>query len=182
MKLIEIIKIVTQPIPGFELKGLNFELIKAQYLEHYSIEQAQAHDQIIFIIKKQQQIIAAMITTKIDDLELASHKEALMIKRTWCDRQYRRQGLISNLYRLVYNDLGYALISDVEQTPETVQLWDKLRSAWDIKMINLQTKEITKINTTELYGSPKFAMIVESFTNPSFNGIIKDHVFALTED
>jgi hypothetical protein len=180
MKLEEIIKIVSQPVSGIDLtKFKNFKVVKKDYLSHYQVEQGEFEDNLIFVVKKQETIIGAILTIKIDDLALTSHRRPLIIKRTWCSREYTNRGIISNLYRFIYNELKYALISDIEQSPETIKIWDRLRSAWDIKMINMKTKEITKINTTDLYGDSTYALIVESLHDDLYEGAVKDHVFEL---
>lgn len=182
MKLSEIIKIVSQPVPGFDLSKIEvFNTVKENYLGKYTVKLGKFQDQYAFTVLDNDVIIASLITVEIDDLDLS--KTALIVKRTWCNREYRNRGIITNLYRLLYNELGYALVSDIEQSPETIRVWDKLRSAWNVKMIDMKTKEITDINTTELYGDPNKALIVESaMKKNNFSGIIIDHVFGLTED
>jgi hypothetical protein len=180
MKLQEILKIVSQTGLGFDLDIIkNFKKIKDNYLNDFIIEQGSINDQIVFIIKKEQIIVGALVATIIDDLDLESNREVLMIKRTWCKEKFKNKGIISNLYRYIYNDLKYALISDVEQAPETIKIWDRLRSAWNVKMINLKTKEITKIDTTDLYGDDKYALIVEAINDQHFDGVIKDYLFEM---
>jgi len=179
MKLEEILKIISQTGLGFDLDKIkNFKKIKDNYLGEFYIEQGTIDDQFFFIIKKDLQIVGSLVATKIDDLELESKREVLMIKRTWCKQDFRNKGLISNLYRFVYNDLKYALISDIEQSPETIQIWDRLRSSWNIKMINMQTKEISDINAFDLYHDAKYALIVESIDDQLY-GVIKDYLFEM---
>lgn len=180
MKLNEILKIVTQPVPGIDWSKINnLKQIKDRYLDDYSISIGTNKDHFYFIVKLEDKIIAALIAIEIEDLK--RDKQVLMIKRTWVEREFRNKGIISNLYRFLYNVLGYALISDYEQSPETIKLWDKLRSSWDVKMIDLETKEITDINSTELYGNKTKALIVE--TNNLFSSdILNDYIFCLNED
>lgn len=180
MKLSEILKITSQPVPGLDLSPIkNYDLVKDNYLGHYTVHLGVNKDLYAFIVKDQETIIAALIGIEIDDLDVS--KTVLIIKRTWCEREYRNRGIITNLYRLIYNELNYALISDIEQSPETIRIWDKLRSSWAVKMIDMRTKEITDINSTELYGDKNKALIVESERINDFSGVIKDHVFGLNE-
>jgi hypothetical protein len=183
MKLSEIARVVSQPNLGFDLSKIaNFKIVCLGYLQDYTIELGSSGDIKVFIVKKDDSIIAALLLTTIDDLNLPSNKSVLMVKRSWCSPNYRRRGIIVNLYRFIYNTLNFALISDVEQSRETIGLWDKLRDQWPVKMIDLKTHEITDIVPVELYNNYEKALIVESQSIcKKINGL-HDYVFALHED
>jgi hypothetical protein len=85
-----------------------------------------------------------------------------MVVRTWCEKEYRNKGIVTNLYRFLYNDLQYALLSDVQQTPETLSIWNKVKEYWPVRMISLSTGKIEEIDNTKLYDETlDFVLIVE---------------------
>lgn len=143
----------------------HFEEINSDFLNDFIIEKGKHSDNIVFLVKKKEsrEKIAILVCLMISDLRLKSNKKILMIKRTWCNLEFRNKGIITNLYRYVYNSLGFALISDIEQTPETIAVWNKLRDQWPVKMIDCSNGEISEIDEKELYNkSKRFALIVES--------------------
>ena len=178
MKLSEIKQVGTQISHGIKLDDLKGEqLLKDDYLDAYQIWISKLpNDQVSFSVKDGITTIAMLVGVTIDDLKLVSGKVPLMIKRTWCDALFRNKGIITNLYRFLYSDQRFALISDVEQSPESVTIWKKLNALFGAEMIEIKTGNISPIDD-RLYGDSEFAMIIESNTSFIRNSVLKDYVF-----
>lgn len=178
MKLSEIKHVGTQLSHGIKLDDLKGEhLLKDDYLGAYQIWISKLpNDQVSFSVKDGNTTIAMLVGVTIDDLKLKSGKVPLMIKRTWCEVSFRNKGIITNLYRFLYSDQRFALISDVEQSPESVTIWKKLSVLFGAEMIEIKTGDICPIDD-RLYGDDKFAMIIESNTSFIRSSILNDYVF-----
>lgn len=176
-------------------KVQNIEIIKNKYLDDFYIEKGQVGDQIVFFVRSNlgnradgHKLIAFIVGQEISDLQLDSNRKPVMIVRTWCEPKFRNNGIITNLYRYLYTELRFALISDILQTPETVSIWNKVRNYWPVKMIDINTGKIEDIDDVRLYSkNEKLALIVEHIdilkTSPFFkatlanNGILEDYRF-----
>lgn len=189
MKLDEIVKVPSQPGMGIDLSYItNFKVVShphLKFLEDYTIEQGNSGDNYVFVVKKEDVIVAVMGTQMIRMEQ--NPKQVLQVKRTWCSPLDRNKSIITNLYRYVYNTLHFSLISDVVQSPESISIWTKLSTMWSVQMINTQTAEITPIDPTLLYGDRNYALILESdymlFSDTKFrfnyDGIVADYVFVM---
>lgn len=177
-------------------KVINRETVKDKYLNNYYIEQGKINDQLVFFVRlnegdrmKDNKLVAVIVAQEIDDLKTKHNHKPIMIVRTWCEKEYHNKGIITNLYRFLYNEMKFALLSDIQQTPETVSIWNKVREYWPTQMINLDTGEIQEIDDKQLYDpKQKFVLIVERLSelkssSPFFrtmqasNGILEDYQF-----
>ena len=194
-----------QKIPKMDDHGIDFDKVKDvkiinhKYLDNYYIEQGKLKDHLFFLVRlidgdrtNGHKLVAAVVCQEIDDLQTKNGHKPIMIVRTWCEKEYRNKGIITNLYQFLYNTLKYALLSDVRQTPETISIWNKVREFWPTRMINLDDGEIQDIDDKILYDpSKRFVLIVERLkelpvTSPFYkvtqapNGILEDYRFNTT--
>lgn len=196
MKISEIIHIpaqepVQQKLPSIEL----WKLKNTNYLGAFKLFECWQADVCYLIVVDSKEPIAYLICTELTDVKVPSTNGTLMIKRTWCSPNHRRRGIIINLYRYLYNDVNYALIADVEQTPASQAIWKQLVNWWPCYCISTKTLDIeparltpetldavydgTTDHTIIVYGSTR--LVGTAFQVENFDSI-SDHLFLLTED
>lgn len=148
MKLHEIVKLPTQPRAGFQLKHFDTEhakqLTTAENIPVFhcvGIDDPNTH---IYMMKVDDQFVAVLIGQwgHIDN------KPALYIERTATLPQYRRKGLMTALYVALHKKLKYILVSDFEQSPESIKIWQNLAKIYDVKVID--TKTMQKLDYNEV--------------------------------
>ena len=196
-QLTEIEKISSLNNHGIDFSKVDdVKIINQKYLDDYYIEQGKFKDHLFFFVRliegnriEGHKLVAAIVAQEIDDFQTKNNHKSIMIVRTWCEKEYRNKGVVTNLYRFLYNTLKYALLSDVAQTPETISVWNKVRDFLPTQMVNLDTGEIQDIDDKILYDpSKRFVLIVERLkelpiTSPFYkvtqapNGILEDYRF-----
>lgn len=196
-QLTEIEKISSLNNHGIDFSKVDdVKIINQKYLDDYYIEQGKFKDHLFFFVRliegnriEGHKLVAAIVAQEIDDFQTKNNHKPIMIVRTWCEKEYRNKGVVTNLYRFLYNTLKYALLSDVAQTPETISVWNKVRDFLPTQMVNLDTGEIQYIDDKILYDpSKRFVLIVERLkelpiTSPFYkvtqapNGILEDYRF-----
>lgn len=196
-QLTEIEKISSLNNHGIDFSKVDdVKIINQKYLDDYYIEQGKFKDHLFFFVRliegnriEGHKLVAAIVAQEIDDFQTKNNHKPIMIVRTWCEKEYRNKGVVTNLYRFLYNTLKYALLSDVAQTPETISVWNKVRDFLPTQMVNLDTGEIQDIDDKILYDpSKRFVLIVERLkelpiTSPFYkvtqapNGILEDYRF-----
>lgn len=196
-QLTEIEKISSLNNHGIDFSKVDdVKIINQKYLDDYYIEQGKFKDHLFFFVRliegnriEGHKLVAAIVAQEIDDFQTKNNHKPIMIVRTWCEKEYRNKGVVTNLYRFLYNTLKYALLSDVAQSPETISVWNKVRDFLPTQMVNLDTGEIQDIDDKILYDpSKRFVLIVERLkelpiTSPFYkvtqapNGILEDYRF-----
>lgn len=168
--LSEIHKIASIPKHGIDLNQVTgIKIIKNNYLDDYYIEQGKIKDYLVFCVRLSEgdrtyghKLVAVLMCQEVDDLKTKNNHKPVMVVRTWCEKEYRNKGIVTNLYRFLYNELKFAILSDIEQTPETISVWNKVREYWPVQMINLDTGETQDIDDKVLYDQKqRFVLIVE---------------------
>jgi len=139
MKLTEITKITQQTIPGFNLDDFdigkqfgtaeNIPIVKLtpknkSDLEGYALYQ---DDKIIGCIIGRREIIRG---------------ELFVIQRTYVIPTERNKGYITSLYKALYSKYKLKLVSDVDQSPETISVWKKLMKELPVKVLDVKKKKI----------------------------------------
>ncbi|MGI0075936.1 MAG: GNAT family N-acetyltransferase [Nitrosopumilaceae archaeon] len=145
MKLDEIVKVTSQPFPNVKLDLTNAELIghtETVPIYHIKIIGDTSYD--VYALKKDNKFVT-FIMGKWNVLE-GSH--ALYIERTVTLPRYRNKGLITALYKGLYVELKYKLVSDNEMSPESISVWKKLSKVLPVKVFNTETKKTTDMKTT----------------------------------
>lgn len=179
-------------------KAINIEIIKKKYLNDFYIERGRVNDQWVLFVRKldgdrtdEHELVAFLVYQDIDDFKPKNGHKLIMVVRTWCESDFRNKGIITNLYRFLYNELQFAVLSDVHQTPETISIWNKVREYWPVKMIDINTHEIKEIDDKKLYDPElDYVLILERkrelpLTNPFYkitivggnNSILEDYLF-----
>lgn len=170
--------------------------ISNKFLDDYYIEQGKFEDHLVFFVRliegdrtNGHKLVATLVGQEIDDFQTKNNHKPIMIVRTWCEKEYRNKGIVTNLYRFLFNTLKYALLSDIRQTPETISVWNKVRDFLPTQMVNLDSGEIQEIDDKILYDkSKRFVLIVERLkelpeTSPFYkvtqapSGILEDYRF-----
>lgn len=88
----------------------------------------------------------------------------IQIKRTWTFEEYRNKGIMTKLYKKVFMDLDYNLISDSELSPESKSIWTKIIALFPHNIF-LTTKELKSFkpitNINDYFTADKHLMILK---------------------
>ena len=111
------------------------------------------HDFFCIIIKGE--LKAFLHGSKVNVRTLSN---SFVVKEVWVHPSHRRSGYASQLYSYVYNDLGYTVISDIEQTLGGKAIWKSLRKQFgdDVMVYDDVIHTLIKFDTIpeeELYRS-----------------------------
>jgi predicted GNAT family acetyltransferase len=81
-------------------------------------------------------------------------KEAICIKNSYVDVNYRNKGIMTNLYDVINKQFKLSILSDVKQTSDAVQMWKAMvKNNHSIKKMNSMTGEISEIDDIDnMYG------------------------------
>lgn len=206
MKLLELNQLIEiRKIQKMDDHGIDFDKVKDvniinhKYLDDYYIEQGKFKDYLFFFVRliegdrtNGHKLVGVVVCREVDDLQTKNNHQPVMIVRTWCEKEFRNKGIITNLYRFLYNTLKFAILSDIEQTPETISVWNKVRDFLPTQMINLDTGETQDVDDKILYDpSKRFVLIAERLkelppTSPFYkvtqapSGILEDYRFNTT--
>jgi hypothetical protein len=189
MKLYEITKISHQPSVGFVLTDFDtdgaVQLTTAENLPLYQITGGHKDPSLCaFALKVDDTFVSVIIGVwgKVDG-------PAFIIRRTWTDPRYRNKGLVTSLYKALHAKMHYKLVSDIEQSPETISVWLKLSAVLPVKVLDLNNKEIKNledVSAEDLYKpSLELRLIIEQVQTssdwivpeqPLLGGILEDHL------
>lgn len=100
-------------------------------------------DQIVFALTLGDEIYSMIVCNIIEQFPGDGH--TLQVRRSWTPEQYRRKGYSLSLYQTAAR-CGYRLISNMEQTAETITLWSKLDQLHGVQYFDIETEQFTGIN------------------------------------
>jgi hypothetical protein len=180
MKLDEIVIVPEQTRHGIDKFPNSTEVLDTKFLGTYTIEHGTIGEQHVFIVRDGHTFVGALVGAEITDVPMTT-KPTLMVQRTWIEPQYRRKSIMINLYRYVYNTIGYALLSDVEQTLATKNIWLQLAAIYSARLYNIQTREMEPFNATKAYDNTKQYIIFMEADHwpPRQRNVLRDHEFIM---
>lgn len=144
MKLTEIFKIVSQPSHGINLDMFDYEHEEQVCTaENYPVFKVQgiSEDLVMFYIKHDNKNIC-MIVGSFGTLD----GPAFFLTRTFTDISYRRKGFVFSLYKALYDKLHLNVVSDVELTNDSINVWKKLATVMNVEVLFPLKKEILPIS------------------------------------
>lgn len=155
MKLNEITKIVQQPDPGF--KESDFDIENAQQVttaENFPVFKLKSKGNLdpaleAYALKKDDRFVS-FVVGKYGTLD----GPAFFVQRSYTIPSLRNKGLATALYSVLYRRLHLKLISDVEQSPETVSVWKKLSKSLPVRVLdtkNQRSLELQDVPDKQLY-------------------------------
>lgn len=83
---------------------------------------------------------------------------AFFVSRTFTLPEYRNKGLITSLYVALYKKLKYKLVSDFEQSPESISVWKKISKVLPVKVLDFNTNQIYNMDDVpedKIFGNKK---------------------------
>lgn len=112
-------------------------------------------------------------------------KPVLYVQRTFVLPEYRNKGLVTALYQNLNSKFDKTIVSDNEQSPETISVWNKLSKISTVCVLDIDTmKKVNKKDVPDkmLYGSERYRLMLEAYENSEFavipkrgSGIIGDY-------
>lgn len=155
MKINEIIKVVSQPTPSlsdFDIENAK-QLTTAENIPLYGLMHLKDSNVHAYALKVGNAFVSIIIG-KWGVLD----GPALYIRRTYTLPKYRNKGLITALYIALHRRLKYKMVSDFEQSPETIAVWKKLTKILPVKVVNTKThnvEEYSDVPEEEIFGMSK---------------------------
>lgn len=188
MKLEEITKVPQQPTPGFSLDDFNVDAKEqigtAENIPIVKMRGVRDVDLVAYALVIDDRV-ASMIVGKLGDLD----GPAFYIYRTYTLPDMRNRGLITALYKALYKKYNIRLVSDVEQSPETISVWKKLAGEFPVKVFdekNRQLLDLRDVTDQQLYDpTQELRLVLESVVvadcdwitvPPIIDGILKDYI------
>lgn len=175
MKLNEITQRPQQPTSGFSLSNFNIEGAKfvgtAENFPIYHIDSVDSKEEMYALKEKKEEKNFISMVIGITG-SWFNTKTAFFIQRTYTDRKFRNRGLMTALYYALYTKLKLILVSDFEQSPETITIWKKLALTLPIKVLDLRNSEDIKLHNykefpqNELMDSEHIRLVLETLSPP----------------
>lgn len=203
MRLEEITKIGQLPTRGFNLDDFDLEHAKqvgtAENIPIFEIHGGPKEPGLVLYALKTNDEYVSMILGKWGTFA----GPAFFILRTYTNPTMRNRGLMTALYKALYTKLRFKLVSDVEQTPETVAVWKKLAMVLPVRAFDPETRktiDLRNVSDEQLYHLDKdWRLVLEciweykadpklpkqpgrvvEFSFPSINHIILDDYIIYT--
>ena len=113
----------------------------------------------MFAIEEDEKIVSYLAGTIID--------KHFNIKRSFTNPKFRGKGYVTALYKSLFVNLGYILVSDSKLTPESISVWKKLGKLFphNIKVYDASTGEMLSFSddeTYDYYTDIKYKFILEA--------------------
>jgi hypothetical protein len=139
MKLIEITKIIHQESPGFNFKDFEVgeQIGTAENIPIMKLIPKNNSDLEGYALYKDDKIIGCILGRRE-----TIRGELFVIQRTYIIPSERNKGHITSLYKALYSKYKLKLVSDVEQSPETISVWKKLMKELPVKVLDVKKKKI----------------------------------------
>jgi len=175
MKLDEIIQRPQQSERGFSFS--DFDISNARFVgtaENFPIYHLHSirSEQEMYALKENKnsnEFISMIIGTSGKWL---NNKSAFFIQRTYTTNQFRNRGLMTSLYYALYIKLKMILVSDFEQSPETVSIWKKIALSLPVKVLDTRNPQDIKLHNykefpqTEILGDENIRLVLEEISTP----------------
>lgn len=165
MKVYEIVQAISQNQHGIKDMSVFDGAVQFNHacVEKYPLLYVGTNTAYYFCIEVDNTKVAYLIAAK----STYSGKPCLNIKRTWVLPEYRNRGFMKALYNTLHNQ-GFVLLSDESLSPESISIWRALRNLHDVKVIDVQSSEITRPVADAdfaIYNSDT-RFIIEQYTAP----------------
>ena len=186
MKLIELgMRVAQQPN-----HGINFDRFKnlkqIGTLDSFKIFESNALEHtVLFTVRDEDKDICHLVALKFKN----AFGECLQFKRTWMNHEYRNKGIMTKLYKKLYQSFNYNILSDTELSPESTSIWKKLLTLFkgNVFLLNISTGDYNPVTDfNEYLKSDSLVFLIKHETNKGvlpvldmrFNTILDEYELA----
>lgn len=183
MKLDEMEKIRPQSSYGFDIRS--FDLGNGKLVTTYEekdIWRFSCSNGVteMYAIKDINETLAAVV---VADRRVVHDTEYLIVGRIWVAQHLRGKGLATAIYLGLIKKLKEKILSDAEQTPTMISLWDTLSKLATVSVLDVKNGNIVSCDTVtnnQIYnGGDDYRLILEKriSTIPSVGeGILQEYI------